>query len=139
MGKAFSTVFAITVCATVFSQGFKLSGLLDVCFSAVLDNSLATWGFAVIPFLTAILTGSSDAVTLTINQNFLPVSNSLGLTPDEFGLLVAQAAQHGRVISPVAGATLIVCALAGTVAKAILMRLFFPFLFATVLIVFLYS
>ena len=138
MGKAFADVFGITIAATVFAAGFQAAGLLDMIVASAGNGDYAKWLFGIVPFLIALITGSSDAVTLAINQNFVPHAADFGMSAVDFGLMVAQAAQHGRVISPFAGATLIVCALADIRASELLTRLLPPFALATILIIAFY-
>lgn len=139
MGKAFSNVFSITVSALVFATGFQQSGLLEKCFDFLSESNFVGLIFIGLSFLTAIFTGSSDAITLAINQNFVQNAQTFGFEPNQMGLLVAQAAQFGRVISPVAGATLIVASLADVTARQILRRLLVPFSVSTLSLLWFYS
>lgn len=139
MGQAFTSVFAITVCASVFTQGLQVSGTLTALQQMLPEGQKSAWLFAVIPFVTAILTGSSDAVTLAVNQSFVLTADTFGLSPTAFGLLVAEAAQHGRIVSPIAGATLIAAPIAGISPLSVSKYLFLPFALGTVLITLLYQ
>lgn len=139
MGHAFTSVFAITVCASVFAQGLQVSGTLTALQQVLPEDQKSAWLFAVIPFVTAILTGSSDAVTLAVNQSFALAADTFGLSPTAFGLLVAEAAQHGRIVSPIAGATLIAASIAGISPLAVSKYLFLPFALGTILITLLYQ
>ena len=139
MGRAFTSVFAITVCASVFTQGLQVSGTLSALHEVLPEGEKSAWLFAAIPFATAVLTGSSDAVTLAVNQSFALTADTFGLSPAAFGLLVAEAAQHGRIVSPIAGATLIAASMASISPLAVCRYLLLPFTLGTILITLLYQ
>ncbi len=114
-GQGITKIYAIIICAAVFVAGIKTTGLLQVMLDAMGANpSLARVTGAVGPFVLAVVCGSGDAASIAFNTAVTPFAAQFGITPMDLGGMAAFTGCLGRTMSPIAGAALICCGLAGT-------------------------
>ena len=114
MGSAFGHIYGIIICSTVFVAGLTATGLLKM----LLDGMSAHPDFAKIsasfgPFLLAVICGSGDAASVAFNGAVTPSAAQFGIEPLNLGSVAAIGAAVGRSMSPIAGAALVACGLAG--------------------------
>jgi C4-dicarboxylate transporter, DcuC family len=73
MGKAYSDVFGIIICAGVFVAGLTSVGLIDAAKSALIDfPEAARFGGTIGPFLMAVVIGSGDATAYAVQRSYHP-------------------------------------------------------------------
>lgn len=114
-GKGMTNIYSIIICAAVFVAGIKATGLLKLMIDQMSANpSLARITGSVGPFLLAVMCGSGDAASIAFNQAVTPFAQQFGIAPVDLGGLAAFAGCLGRTMSPIAGATMVCCGLAGT-------------------------
>ncbi|MGL4860595.1 MAG: C4-dicarboxylate transporter DcuC [Enterobacteriaceae bacterium] len=114
MGKAYSDVFAIIICAGVFVAGLNATGLIDSARTALIDfPQIARYGGTLGPFLMAIVIGSGDATAYAFNEAITPHAADFGMDPTALGTAAAFASYLGRTSSPLAAATIVIAGMAG--------------------------
>jgi len=114
MGTAFGHIYGIIICASVFVAGLTSSGLLKAMISFMSSNpAMAKVTGTVGPFLLAVIVGSGDAASVAFNNAVTPHAASFGITPMNLGSSAAIGGTLGRTMSPIAGAAMVACGLAG--------------------------
>lgn len=113
MGMAYAEIIGIIIAATVFAGGMTAIGLTG----ALLDfmaNAHAIVGIAAFyaPMVLGALTGSGDAATITFNQLVTPHAADFGIETIALGNLANIGGALGRTMSPVAGAAIVLAAMA---------------------------
>lgn len=74
MGKAYSDVFGIIICAGVFVAGLNAIGLIEAAKTLLIDYpQAARFGGTIGPFLMAIVIGSGDAAAYAFNEAITPM------------------------------------------------------------------
>lgn len=114
MGQGFNQIYGIIICSSVFVAGLTATGLLK----AMLDYMASHPAFAKItgsfgPFLLGVICGSGDAASVAFNNAVTPYAASFGLEPLNLGSAAAIGGAIGRTMSPIAGAAMVCCGLAG--------------------------
>ena len=114
MGSAFGHIYGIIICASVFVAGLTSSGLLKAMISFMSSHpDMAKITGTVGPFLLAVIVGSGDAASVAFNNAVTPHAASFGITPMNLGSSAAIGGTLGRTMSPIAGAAMVACGLAG--------------------------
>ncbi|OFS08268.1 C4-dicarboxylate transporter DcuC [Hafnia sp. HMSC23F03] len=114
MGKAYSDVFGIIICAGVFVAGLTSVGLIDAAKSALIDfPEAARFGGTIGPFLMAVVIGSGDATAYAFNEAITPHAAEFGMNPTNLGTAAAFASYLGRTASPLSAAAIVVAGMAG--------------------------
>lgn len=110
MGEAFSKAVLVVVAAAVFVNGLEALNVIGFIMGKLQQILDVKSGAAVIPFILALITGSGDSATMIFNSNMvlqgLPIMN--------LGSLAYIGGALGRVLSPLAGSTIICAYLAGS-------------------------
>lgn len=107
MGRTFSSIITLIVCAEIFSKGLISLGTVDgfvklstgVGFSGQLIVIIMT--FAI--FITAIITGSGNAVFFSFGPLMPDIASRIGVAPINMILPMQLSASIGRSVSPIAG------------------------------------
>lgn len=114
LGTSYGNVIGLIACATVFVEGMNLIGLTTSLVEMMKHSQyIAKLAAALGPFLMAALSGSSDSMILAFNNTITPHAEQLGFTIPQIGLMAFISGNIGRVLSPVAAATIIVAGMAG--------------------------
>ena len=117
MGKVFSDVVSLIVCAEIFSKGLIRLGLID----ALVDGAshLGFSGVAIgicitiLIFLAAMLMGSGNASFFSFGPLIPSISHKLGIAPVDMVLPMQLSASMGRATSPIAGVIIAIAEVAG--------------------------
>jgi len=114
MGEAYANVFGIIIAAAVFVFGLKVTGLVDASIGFLTGypefaKLLGPIGTSIL----AILTGSGDAAAFAFNEAITPNAADFGLGIADMGSASVLTGGAGRIMSPVAGATIVASAIAG--------------------------
>lgn len=114
VGDAFSVVFGIIICALVFVEGMKSIGLVGALVQAMTENtSIAKMSATFGPFILGLISGSGDAAATAFNKAVTVNAAQFGLDGMNMGSVAIIAGALGRNMSPIAGGTVICCAMAG--------------------------
>ena len=114
MGKGFNQIYGIIICSAVFVAGLTTSGLLKMMIDAMSSHpAMAKLSGTLGPFLLAVICGSGDAASVAFNNSVTPFAASFGITPMNLGSSAAIGGTLGRTMSPIAGAAMVACGLAG--------------------------
>ena len=114
MGKGFSHIYGIIICSAVFVAGLTTSGLLKAMIDFMSSHpAMAKLTGTMGPFLLAVICGSGDAASVAFNNSVTPHAASFGITPMNLGSSAAIGGCLGRTMSPIAGAAMVACGLAG--------------------------
>lgn len=117
MGKVFTDVVTLIVCAEVFSRGLIGLGLID----ALVDGASAV-GFSgvaigititILIFLAAMLMGSGNASFFSFGPLIPSIAEKLGVSPASMVLPMQLSASMGRATSPIAGIIIAIAEVAG--------------------------
>ncbi|MDB9306235.1 MULTISPECIES: C4-dicarboxylate transporter DcuC [Cyanophyceae] len=102
-GFAYANIISIIIVATIFTDGIKANGLIEVLTNALANRPVAVKITSLIlPFTLAGVTGSGSAPAIAVMNVLVPVATTMNLDPVKIGALAAVAAQLGRTLSPVA-------------------------------------
>ncbi len=113
LGTSYGNVIGLIACATVFVEGMNLIGLTASLVEMMKHSQYAAKLAAALgPFVMAGLSGSSDSMILAFNNTVTPHAEQLGFTIPQIGLMAFISGNIGRVLSPVAAATIIVAGMA---------------------------
>lgn len=113
LGTSYGNVIGLIACATVFVEGMNLIGLTTQLVEMMKHSEyIAKLAAALGPFFMAALSGSSDSMVLAFNNAITPHAEQLGFTIPQLGLMAFISGNIGRVLSPVAAATIIVAGMA---------------------------
>jgi DcuC family C4-dicarboxylate transporter len=114
MGNGFSHIYGIIICSAVFVAGLTSSGLLKAMIGFMSSHpDMAKLTGSLGPFLLAVICGSGDAASVAFNNAVTPHAASFGITPMNLGSSAAIGGTLGRTMSPIAGAAMVACGLAG--------------------------
>lgn len=114
MGKGFAQIYGIIICSAVFVAGLTASGLLKTMIDFMSSHpAMAKLTGTLGPFLLAVICGSGDAASVAFNNAVTPHAASFGITPMNLGSSAAIGGTLGRTMSPIAGAAMVACGLAG--------------------------
>jgi DcuC family C4-dicarboxylate transporter len=107
MGKMFTSVVSLLVCADVFAQGFQATGAMSFIIDSVQGAGLGVATMTVVmTFLvgiTATITGSGVAAFFAFSRLAPEIAQSFGASAVSMILPMQLMAGMGRAISPVAG------------------------------------
>ncbi|AIF49722.1 C4-dicarboxylate transporter DcuC [Pelosinus sp. UFO1] len=117
LGTSYGNVIGLIACATVFVEGMNSIGLTTSLVEGMKHSQyIAKLAASLGPFLMATLSGSSDSMILAFNNTITPHAEQLGFTIPQIGLMAFISGNIGRVLSPVAAATIIVAGMANVSA-----------------------
>jgi DcuC family C4-dicarboxylate transporter len=114
MGRGFSFIYGIIICSTVFVAGLTATGLLKSMLDFMSSHPASaklTGSFG--PFLLGVICGSGDAASVAFNNAVTPFAASFGIDALNLGSSAAIGGAIGRTMSPIAGAAMVCCGLAG--------------------------
>ncbi|MDR1826796.1 MAG: C4-dicarboxylate transporter DcuC [Methylobacteriaceae bacterium] len=107
MGKMFTSIVSLLVCADVFASGFQIIGAVDFIVNSVQNAGLGANVMTVVMTLlvgvTAAITGSGVAAFSVFSQLAPNIASSFGASSISMILPMQLMAGMGRAISPVAG------------------------------------
>ncbi|MDR0440818.1 MAG: C4-dicarboxylate transporter DcuC [Candidatus Accumulibacter sp.] len=107
MGKMFTGVVSLLVCADVFAQGFQATGAMSFIIGSVQGAGLGVNTMTVIMTLlvgiTAVITGSGVAAFFAFSKLAPDIAGSFSASAVSMILPMQLMAGMGRAISPVAG------------------------------------
>ena len=107
MGKMFTSVVSLLVCADVFAQGFQATGAMSFIIDSVQGAGLGVATMTVVMTLlvgvTAAITGSGVAAFFAFSKLAPDIAASFGSSAVSMILPMQLMAGMGRAISPVAG------------------------------------
>jgi DcuC family C4-dicarboxylate transporter len=102
-GFAYANIISLIIVATIFTEGIKANGLIEVMTNALANRPIAAkLASLILPFTLAAATGSGSAPAVAVMNVLVPAASTMNLEPIRLGALVAVAAQLGRTMSPVA-------------------------------------
>ncbi len=102
-GFAYANIISIIIVATIFTEGIKANGLIEIITNALANRPLAAkFASLILPFTLAGATGSGSAPAIAVMNVLVPVAATMNLEPIQLGALISVAAQLGRTMSPVA-------------------------------------
>lgn len=102
-GFAYANIISLIVVATIFTEGIKANGLIEIMTKALAHRPMAaTFASILIPLVLAAATGSGSAPAVATIKVLVPIAQTMHLDPIRLGALIAVAAQLGRTMSPVA-------------------------------------
>ena len=114
MGKAYSDVFGIIICAGVFVACLNAIGLIAAAKTLLIDYpQAARFGGTIGPFLMAIVIGSGDAAAYAFNEAITPHAADFGMDGTSLGTAAAFASYLGRTASPLSAAAIVVAGMVG--------------------------
>jgi C4-dicarboxylate transporter, DcuC family len=114
MGQGFDKIYGIIICSAVFVAGLTATGLLKAMLDFMAGNpALAKITGSFGPFLLGVICGSGDAASIAFNNAVTPSAASFGIEPLNLGSVAAIGGALGRTMSPIAGAAMVCCGLAG--------------------------
>jgi DcuC family C4-dicarboxylate transporter len=107
MGKRFTSVVSLLVCADVFAQGFQATGAMSFIINSVQGAGLGVATMTVVMTLlvgiTAAITGSGVAAFFAFSKLAPEIAGSFGASVVSMILPMQLMAGMGRAVSPVAG------------------------------------
>jgi DcuC family C4-dicarboxylate transporter len=110
VGFAYANIISIIIVATIFTEGIKANGLIEILTNALAHRPIAAkFASLILPFALAGVTGSGSAPAIAVMNVLVPVAAKMNLDAIGLGALIAVAAQLGRTMSPVA-AVVVMCA-----------------------------
>jgi C4-dicarboxylate transporter, DcuC family len=128
-GYAYTHVISLIVAASTFAEGIRLSGLVKVIVTRLVEwPSAALIVAAVAPWTLAVISGTGIAPAVSIMEFFVPVASSLKLNPVLLGTVAALGAHFGRTMSPAAAVVIMSARLAGVPAFELIRRVTIPLL-----------
>ncbi|MDR3560331.1 MAG: C4-dicarboxylate transporter DcuC [Negativicutes bacterium] len=114
MANGFGNILGIVIAASVFVQGMMDLGLVKAAIDAMLaSKEIVKYASLFGPFLLAVVSGSGDAAALAFNGAITPQAQQFGYGIINMGSLAILGGQLGRTMSPLAGVTVILAAMAG--------------------------
>jgi DcuC family C4-dicarboxylate transporter len=114
-GYAYTHVISLIVAASVFAEGVKLSGLIEVLMKAAASSpGFVTLLSVFLPWSLAVASGTGIAPAVSVMEFFVPATEAMGLDPVRLGTLSAMGAHFGRTMSPAAAVVAISARLSGT-------------------------
>jgi len=110
VGFAYANIISIIIVATIFTEGIKANGLIEILTNALTHRPIAAkFASLILSFTLAGVTGSGSAPAIAVMNVLVPVAAKMNLDAIGLGALIAVAAQLGRTMSPVA-AVVVMCA-----------------------------
>ncbi len=110
VGFAYANIISIIIVATIFTEGIKANGLIEILTNALAHRPIAAkFASLILPFTLAGVTGSGSAPAIAVMNVLVPAAATMNLDAIGLGVLIAVAAQLGRTMSPVA-AVVVMCA-----------------------------
>lgn len=135
LGNGFGHIYGIIICSAVFVAGLTSTGLLKTMINFMSTNpayAKASASFG--PFVLAVICGSGDAASVAFNNAVTPHAASFGIDALNLGSSAAIAGCLGRTMSPIAGAAMVCCGLAGISNPMELAKRNAPVMIAAVLV-----
>ncbi|MGL4780921.1 MAG: C4-dicarboxylate transporter DcuC [Bacteroidales bacterium] len=117
MGKVFTDVVTLIVCAEIFSMGLIRLGLIDALVEGA--SQLGFSGVAIgicitiLIFLAAMLMGSGNASFFSFGPLVPSIAQKLGIPSVDLVLPMQLSASMGRATSPIAGVIIAIAEVAG--------------------------
>ena len=112
MGKMFTSVVSLLVCADVFAQGFQATGAMSFIIDSVQDAGLGVKLMTVVMTLlvgiTAVITGSGVAAFFAFSKLAPDIAASFSASVVSMILPMQLMAGMGSAVSPVAGVVIAV-------------------------------
>ncbi|MGL4412483.1 MAG: C4-dicarboxylate transporter DcuC [Bacteroidales bacterium] len=117
MGKVFTDVVTLIVCAEVFSKGLIRLGLIDALVEGATQMGFSgvAIGIAItiLIFLAAMLMGSGNASFFSFGPLVPSIAQKLGIPSADMVLPMQLSASMGRATSPIAGVIIAIAEVAG--------------------------
>lgn len=128
-GYGYIHVISLIVTATVFTEGIKASGLIDLLVASLTGARLLAVALAIVlPWGLARVCGSGIAPAVAVMKALVPESNRLGLDALHLGAITSVAAHLGRTMSPAAAVVAMCATLSSTDRDELLRRVTPPLL-----------
>lgn len=128
-GFGYTHVISLIVTATLFTDGVRAVGLIEVLAGLLsTQHFLAIIASVVIPFSLGVVSGSGIAPAVAVMNVLVPLAASMGLDPVRIGAACAVAAQLGRTMSPAAAVVMMTSAISGVPRNELLRRVMIPLL-----------
>jgi DcuC family C4-dicarboxylate transporter len=143
MGRTFTSVIVLIVCAEIFALGLMNLGLIDMLAALVqklgLNSIFVTILMTIFTFAASLITGSGVA-SFTAISGFVPdLAASFDISAINMMIPVQLSAGLGRAASPIAIVIIAISEIAGVSPFDIARRNIYPFLIIALLIVALSS
>lgn len=128
-GYAYTHVISLIVAASVFAEGVKLSGLIEVLMrTAASSPGFVTLLSLFLPWSLAVVSGTGIAPAVSVMEFFVPATEGMGLDPVRLGTLSAMGAHFGRTMSPAAAVVAMSARLSGTGSRELVRLVSVPLL-----------
>jgi len=132
-GFVYMHVISVIAAATLFAEGVKINGLIDMATTHIKHAPTAvTIASLLIPWLMACVTGTAVGTAPLVIQILLPIAMGIPGAGTETGTRIgglnAIAAQYGRTSSPVAPVTIMCATLSRCRPLDLALRVFVPLL-----------
>jgi len=135
-GYAYTHVISLIVAASVFAEGVKLSGLIEVLTnSASSSPGVVTLLSLFLPWSLAVISGTGIAPAVSVMEFFVPATEGMGLDPVKLGTLSAMGAHFGRTMSPAAAVVAMSARLSDTGPRELVRLVTVPLLMGGVVLV----
>jgi DcuC family C4-dicarboxylate transporter len=135
-GYAYTHVISLIVAASVFAEGVKLSGLIEVLTKSTASSpGLVTLLGLFLPWSLAVISGTGIAPAVSVMEFFVPATEGMGLDPVRLGTLSAMGAHFGRTMSPAAAVVAISARLSETSPRELVRLVSIPLLAGGIILV----
>lgn len=132
MGHTFSSIIILIVCAGIFSEGLISLGLVEGLVSLASAAGMPSYALAFVlacsVLITAVITGSSNAVFFSFGPLVPGIASRVGTVPINMILPMQLAAGMGRTVSPIAGVIIAISEIGGVRPFEIVRRNLIPVL-----------
>lgn len=130
MGHTFSSIIVLIVCAGIFSEGLislgLVEGLVSLSSAAGMPSYALAFVLACSVLITAVITGSSNAVFFSFGHLVPGIASRVGTAPVIMILPMQLAAGMGRTVSPISGIIIAISEIGGVPPFEIVRRNLFP-------------
>ncbi|MCL2414811.1 MAG: C4-dicarboxylate transporter DcuC [Bacteroidales bacterium] len=131
LGKIFTDVVTLIVCAEVFASGLIGLGFIEALVTGSMHMNLSGGVvgifIAIVVFLAAVLMGSGNAAFFSFGPLVPDIAQKFGLSTTEMLTPIQLSASMGRTVSPIAGVIVAISEIAGVSPFELAKRNAIPF------------
>jgi DcuC family C4-dicarboxylate transporter len=119
-GYAYTHVISLIVTATIFAEGIKANGLIEIVANALSGQRIAAILASIgLPWLLATISGSGIGPAVAVMKALIPAADRMDLNPVRMGTVSAMSAHFGRTMSPAAAVVMMCVRLTTTEAEPV--------------------
>lgn len=130
MGRSFTAVITLIVCAEIFSKGLISLGMVDAMMEITLSLGVPQFVICalmtLLVFLVAMLMGSGNAALFSFGPLAPDIASRLGVPAIELVLPMQLSASIGRTVSPIASVVIAVSEVGGVSVLDVVRRNLIP-------------